>query len=365
LIVSWDSTTQSYIGWTNDYYKQQTAFPTDRLADTDDGTASYVLFAGRQGTGPIVNGAKLYAFSAFNETFDNAKAEKLIDLYNTRHNRTYATKGARPASADLSTIESSTCFDLDATLSTSYAGTGTSLVNIVSSPACGSDQDAFDLTAVNSPLFVGTANDQGACFEQPAAANSYFEIGDLSLATMLDEMHRTDKSGWIAFCGENVADTGLAFRTLWSNGAEAFDDLGIAAYLGSGSNIHVKQAGDASNDSAVYVNGNLENTHPWCALLSWDGATDTATLWFNSGTGENTASLTFGATTSNASSDLQSFFVWASSNNGTAAQTNKWAEGNRFRSIHGGNEYLNTDARAQAIIDHLSTRHGVLYRGLI
>jgi hypothetical protein len=244
-------------------------------------------------------------------------------------------------------IVSSCVFDLDATLSASYIGTGANLENAEQSPADGELQSEYDFgTGAGAPTFIGTHGSKNAYFSFNADS---FEA-DNALSAFLDSLHKTTggtdfgfvmtvyvKDGNQVFCGNKEAggaNIGVYMYTL-----AATDDL----YLG--------QRGDSA---AVTVQSTIPLTlNAWNFIaVSHSHSTNITKLWVNTTVGQ-AISHTFDTTTTTASA---ANFMIGSYGDGTLPL----ATDSMMRGFQCFNSYL-TDANISSIVTELNRRHGTSY----
>ncbi|MBU0800813.1 MAG: hypothetical protein KKA05_07385, partial [Alphaproteobacteria bacterium] len=107
--------------------------------------------------------------------------------------------------ADLATVLASTVFDLDATITDSYAGTGTVWHNMIISPADGAAQTDYDFYRGNGassntyPTFNGSAGSAAAYWS--CDGGDYFALQSGTNTAFLNNLHKTTggTDWWFAF----------------------------------------------------------------------------------------------------------------------------------------------------------------------
>lgn len=117
-------------------------------------------------------------------------------------------------------------WDLDATQSASYSGSGTTWHNLVTNPADGSSQSTYDFTIHGTPTFTGGAGTSGAYFAMDGA--SYFEIAGGN-TQFIKDMHKVFPDPVQTYGTVNSFTLILAFRT--DAGPTAADLMGTEAGL--------------------------------------------------------------------------------------------------------------------------------------
>lgn len=248
----------------------------------------------------------------------------------------------------LQDVVDSTVFDLDATQSASYPGSGQTWANLVTAPADGASQTDYDMwlgldetVAGGDPAFTGSAGDAAAYF---AIDGSAF-FGNKTTTSFLKSIHKTTGGSdfWflIAFRCPNGATTQCLAAT---NAAPT--SPGWRVQLNSSENISFVQRGDtASAASSTYQ---LVATTDYLALVSFSHANGNYRIWINTTTKTDEAEA-FNATTT----DSAGFGIAAEPVDAGGALAN----GARIYAVAMGNAYID-DAEAALIFDALETRHG-------
>jgi len=108
-----------------------------------------------------------------------------------------------------------TVFDLDATCTSSYGGSGQTWANLETTPADSSAQSAYDFYLGNTssattddPTFNGSADSAAAYFS--VDGGDYFSLASGANPTFLVDAHDTTNSGgfWFSFCGNIASSAG-------------------------------------------------------------------------------------------------------------------------------------------------------------
>lgn len=184
----------------------------------------------------------------------------------------------------------------DATFSDSYAGSGTSFNNLISSPADGSAQSAYHLTLSNL-TFVGTADDEAAYLE--TAGTGFAELVG-SNTTFLNAMHRgllgADMTLIIPYY-VTAATTGYLMST--QNSASS---AGVS--VDTDTNVTFRQQGDSTSSN---VSGGTIATGVWNLLIiSHDADGGMSRRWVNSSIG-TTQTHVFNESANNATVNFHLF----------------------------------------------------------
>lgn len=240
----------------------------------------------------------------------------------------------------LSDVVASTVFDLDATQSASYGGSGTTWANLATAPADGEVQSAYNVTN-GGWAFTGTAGDPAAYWVVDTINRGFTLASNTAFANAL---HKTTggTSWWMAFAVQTPSAGQLRF-------------LGTAPNSGTGLLIQTNTS-DAFN--SFHVVGSSFNSFPITTaipdtgysivIFTFNPATGDMGLWVNSATGVfDTDTLT--ATTADATGTL-TIGAYSATAGGSGA-------GARIVTAAMGNEYLD-NTKAAAIISALETRHG-------
>lgn len=252
----------------------------------------------------------------------------------------------------LKDVISSAVFDLDATKSASYSGSGTTWSNLVLSPADASAQTAYDfytgdgVTSTKYPTFTGSAGSAAAYWAFDGGDNFYLKSG--TNTTFLNTLHKTTGGSdwWAAFTFRMADDGGIGFK-FWGTSTGGSAVYGIADQLTSGDLYRSQQRGAAS--SLVDSTATLSNGTDYIVISSHSHSGNTTRFWISSTTAESKAH-TYSTITNDAAYSLKI------ASNGLGTQQ-FLPNGSRMYSFAMGNEYLD-NTKAAAIIAHLESRHG-------
>jgi hypothetical protein len=245
----------------------------------------------------------------------------------------------------LADVIASAVFDLDATISASYPGTGTTWANLVAAPADSSDQTDYDFT-ITGVGFNGSAGDPAAYFAT-TAADQYFRVA--ANTTFLGGLQRNTAvpAFWGAIAWKPADAAGNA--GLFMNKDSGSNSVaGFALYRSSAEVLIMRQAtGGASNAPTSFTPTVTPGTD-YVLVFSVDYATDTLRFWLNTTTATEYAF----ALSDSVAAVSTLFTIFASSSGGFDAAT-----GDTIYSFAMGNEYLD-NTKAAAIIAALEARHG-------
>jgi len=262
-------------------------------------------------------------------------------------NASYQTSG----DGSLADVLASAVFDLDATQSASYPGTGTTWANLVTAPADGSAQTAYDFftgdgsTSTTYPTFTGSAGDAAAYWLFDGG--DYFKLKSGTNTAFLNALHKTTGGSDWAFVmawyppPEDGANDGL-FDTRLTGTAE-----GILIDHNNSERITHSQRGDTalSNVAAVQI---VTAETPYLVIVSHSHSTNQTRIWVNTTTAEE-FSHTYNTTVDNATNPA----IIGSRTNGSA---NRIANGGRVYEVAMFNEYFD-NTKAAKIFAALEARH--------
>lgn len=246
-------------------------------------------------------------------------------------------------------------FDLDATQSNSYAGTGQTFLNYESNPADGESKAEYNFYLGNAattdgdePTFNGSANASSAYFS--------FDGGDFfkgvnTLSTFLDSIHKTTGGSDFTFVMSLYYVS--ANQILLTNRLAGVANIGVAMYVFSATDtLRFVQRGDTAASTEVQSVGTI-NASAWNVIAcAHSHSTNTTTLWLNSATGAQTSN-TFNATTTTASAT--NFTIGAYGND-----TFPLGNGSRVKNIAAFNKVL-TNAEMATVITQMGRRHNINY----
>lgn len=273
------------------------------------------------------------------------------------------TKTSTPSSTPNMKYRNTSCvMDIDVTISGCYSGSGTVLNNLVTIPADGSLQAAYNIqrgdgsTTTTYPSFVGTAG-------SPAALLN-FDGGDyLTLignnTEFLNNLGRTDLAQ--AFTLIMVFDTIINHTNTQvlmttRNGSTEF---GVQASISATEILTFNQRGNTGSSASVLSSSAVPTgTAPTYLAIGYDPTQVSASrglFWIDSTTSEvKTAS--YNTCTTNPTRKL----ILMSQGTGTGSASSAVANGTRLKSVSLFNTRL-TDAEIATVMGEYTTRHGVTY----
>jgi len=262
-------------------------------------------------------------------------------------NASYQTSG----DGSLADVLASAVFDLDATQSASYPGTGTTWANLVTAPADGSAQTDYDfftgdgVTSTTYPTFNGTAGDPAAYWT--VDGGDYFRLKSGVNPAFIAAMHKTTGgSDWTVVTTLRAVAGTTTQGIFATNLANNFP--GVRLQIGATELTVTAQRGDTAN-----VNANpgvaLSDATNYLVIVSHSHSTNITRFWINTGTAVEVAQ-TYNTTTTDAN---QALVIGATSATPTSALNNT----TRMYSFGFLNEYLD-NTKAAAIIAALEARHG-------
>lgn len=201
--------------------------------------------------------------------------------------------------AALGDTVTSTVFDLDATCSSSYSGSGQVFANLETTPADSSAQSAynFDIGASNSattddPTFVGSAGDAAAYFSLDGG--DLFELNG-SVTQFIKDWAKTvsGQDFWVAIVFKQISGAGV--QGVSADTTSTTTAGGVYVNLDATEHPVLNLRGDATLATQTFSGSTLSNDTWYVMILSYTHAsTGTAALWLNSATG-TTAGLTLNA----------------------------------------------------------------------
>ena len=263
-------------------------------------------------------------------------------------NASYQTSG----DGSLADVLASAVFDLDATQSASYPGTGTTWANLVTAPADGSAQTDYDfftgdgVTSTTYPAFNGAAGDPGAYWSFDGGDN--FRLKSGVNPSFLNNLHKTTggQDFWIAVTFNALDITYGNYVAFATGSAFAAGGEGILMRLNSLESLQHVQAGTSGTSAYASASASLgAGTH--IIIISHSHASNLSTYWINSATGVE-AAHTYSTSTVNPANPAR---IASLTDNTSALSAEK-----RIYSVAGGNEYLD-NTKAAAIIAALEARH--------
>jgi hypothetical protein len=246
---------------------------------------------------------------------------------------------------------SSTVFDLDATVSASYGGSGQTWANYEDTPADSSSQTAYDVylgatssVTTDDPTFNGSAGDAGAYFSSDGG-DEFRLVG--SVTTYLQSLHKQgtgEQDWWIAFAFRYTDNGAAQYLFGTTTGSRPYIDIGIS----NTDKVRITQW-PASGNVAVSTTGGLTGGTDYLVLITHDSVGNNTKFYLSSLT-EESISQNFTANTTNATT----MSVLRVVGTGTAPS------GTRLYGVSGGNAYIG-DTEFQAICDEYELRHARTY----
>lgn len=199
--------------------------------------------------------------------------------------------------ASLARILPSACFDLDATLVESYAGTGQGWSNIVANPADGSLATAYDFYRGNNdtaqsddPAFTGTAGQQSGYW--------LLDGGDafkqIATTTLLANLHKADGDSFTVIAAFQYQPSSSEQR-LFSTQANGSTGPGLTIGINSTKKLMLRQKGDSGTSVSSLTAVTLANADYLC-IVSHDRNANNTRYWINSRTGTTVAHTFLAAT---------------------------------------------------------------------
>ena len=246
-------------------------------------------------------------------------------------------------------------FDLDATLSASYGGSGQTWANLIASPDDGSAQTAYDFyrgatssSAGDDPTFNGSAGDAAAYWS--VDGGDFFQIA-AGNTSALKNLHKTT--------GGAPATFAIAFRTPSSLGSTyAF---GTSAQTnGDGIQLRFRSTGEINlfqdvngtlNNTVAIASGTLAVSTDYLFFVTMDYTGGTASSALNART-LTSKTLVSGASTTDADGTAQVAAYGA----GISPLTN----GYRIYGAYLFNKVL-TNTQVSGVVDVLNSRHSRTY----
>lgn len=255
-----------------------------------------------------------------------------------------------PSYTPLGDVLASCVFDLDATISDSYPGSGQLWANIEPTPADGSAQSAYDCnlgatsgSSTDDPTYNGSGptaywGHDGGDFFRNAGGNTAF-LNQCGFGTGGQDF-------WCAAAFYFTASTtSQAFM-----GTSTLSNPGFVFYAVSSNAFRCGQRQGVTTSQVTTTSQFFADNTPTLAIMSHSHSTNTSRFWINNRTAESIAH-TFTAGNANGGST----FDISAIGGGTRLQN-----GNRLYSAAMGNEYLD-NTKAGLIFDALNARHGRTY----
>lgn len=174
----------------------------------------------------------------------------------------------------------------EATSSTSYSGSGTTLTSLVTVPADTTSQAANLINTSGSPTFTGSAGSQSAYFLMNGSSFLTQAAATLTSTSMLLNAHRSDLTTgfWVAWAGVIPADN-TAVRIIcgparFNSGSDVGYNLSLSATGG------LQLQARNGTTSAVYAGPGVPRGVPVLIVASWNGSqsTNNVRFWVNTTT---------------------------------------------------------------------------------
>lgn len=242
-------------------------------------------------------------------------------------------------------------FDMEATLSRSYAGDD--WLNYEPTPADGEAKAEYDLDldAGTAPNFVGSVGSRDAYFDFDGTEHI---LGESAITDLLKSLHKTTGGSdfTVLMSVYYVSGTEVLLATKTTNGI----NLGLDVYtLSSNDMVHLSQGNGAANVTAVSTAALIPDDWNTIGIAHKHG-TNTTTFWLNNAISDD-VSHTFGTTTTDASGSNLAVGAYG---NGTFDM----AAGSRIRSVSCFNEVL-TDAQVATVLEQYTNRHTVAWTPVV
>jgi hypothetical protein len=273
-----------------------------------------------------------------------------IELYKRRKR----INNPQAGDGSLADVVASTVFDLDATVATSYPGSGVTWSNLVGAPADGEVQTAYDFftgdgsTGTTYPTFNGTAGDPAAYWSFDGG--DYFNIKSGANTPLLRGLHlATGQDFWFAIACRPPNNDSVAEHLISTSAVTGSAAIGVNVQISTleRTRLVAGTGGGSTTATDTYTLPQNVNT---VLMVSHNHTTDVTKFWA-AGASPSEVSQIFTAVTDST----------------TPASIGSLAGGSvpistplRLYSVAMGNSYL-TDGEASAIISALAARHGRTY----
>lgn len=260
--------------------------------------------------------------------------------------------------SDLSAVLASAVFDLDATKAASYSGSGTTWANLVTAPADGSAQTAYDFlrgdgaTSTTYPTFNGSAGSAAAYFGFDGG--DYFNLKSGTNTAFLNALHKTTGGAdfWFLIAWKSPSVTGT-IDGFFGNASGTTTANSLTARQSTTEKIQLSQRSGAGAASTVNSTAGMTVDTINLAIFSHSKSGNNLRVWINSATAEDVA-FTMGASSGDPATG---FFTLGAI---TSVGTSPIANDGRVYTFAMGSEYLD-NTKAAAIIAALNARHGRTY----
>jgi len=256
----------------------------------------------------------------------------------------------------LKAVIASCVFDVDATITESYAGTGQTWANIVPNPADGSTKTAYDFylgatsgASSDDPTFTGSAGNAAAYFMLDGGDVCSLKSG--TNTNFLNNLHKTTGGTdfWMAIAlyvaDQTAVSVALSTKTTAST-------IGFNAQFSATEQVRFQQTGDSAATTITSATDHSAITigTPTLIIASYSGGT--LRSWVNGRT-KVARTMAFNTTNTPASGYL-------TIGGQGAGGTSKLSNGTRIYAVSMGNGYID-DAQAALIFNAYNTRHGRTY----
>lgn len=258
-------------------------------------------------------------------------------------------RNAGPTDPSIKGVVSSCVFDLDATKTASYPGSGQIWYNMVAAPADGSAQSAYNFTLGNAntsstddPTFTGSAGSPSAYFALDGG--DFFRIG--SNTPFVEALHKTTggTNYWMAIVIRAVDGSTSPMLMATRNGTTT---NGIGFIMTSTERPNLDQGnGSASANAGALVSNQITVGTDTVVLFSYS-TSGAVRSWVNK-TAKTDQTMTYGATSSAAAGRL----TIGARPDGTSTLAN----GTRIMAASMGNAYIG-DTEAAKIFALYEARH--------
>lgn len=256
----------------------------------------------------------------------------------------------KPASAAgpsyLNSVLTSVVFEVDATLSASYGGSGQTWSNVIAAPADGETQTKYDFwlgagsgSSTDDPTFTGSAGSASAYFSYDGGDYNSGKMA--SLSTFINSVYKA-ASGLKYWYG-----TALRFKhgtgnqmLITANGG----GYGFFWYINSSDQLVITTNAASNVTSTV---GTLTDGTDYLILFSYDKDSNNLRYWINTTTSSSTARTQSGANSTTVTKPTLFAF-----DAGSAPPAN----GTRVYWAAMGNDYLD-NTKAASVYSHIEARH--------
>lgn len=260
----------------------------------------------------------------------------------------------------LKDVVSSTVADLDATVASSYGGSGQTWANLVTAPADSTSQTANDFffgddgtATTDDPTFNGTPGDAAAYFSLDGA--DYFTAKNPT-TTFVNNLHKTSTAGWwvamaFKFPSSQAGNVSL-YGTSWNSTDKGWYPWFVGT-SGAAKTGTIWRSYGSGLDSQVLTNVSIAENTPTVLIISGDNTSSTNNLkvWQNSGTAAATISKAWIANTT----DINVGWRIGSTDSASGNQ-GIMKSGTHIYALSYGNAFIG-DSEAAAIIAEYETRH--------